>query len=199
LEQSLLGWIAHYGNIALFGLLVLGIVGAPVPDETLLLFAGVLAGRGSLAPVGTYAAAIGGAVSGITVSYLLGRGAGMTVVHRYGHYLHIETENLDHARASFHRIGKWLLMFGYFIPGVRHFTALMAGAVALEPATFAGFAYTGACLWSVSFVSLGWYLGDRWASVAAALTYHGRMAAAVVAILAAAVWLVRRAWVRRRR
>ena len=35
-------WISHYGYFGLFSLLMLGIVGLPVPDETLLTFAGYL-------------------------------------------------------------------------------------------------------------------------------------------------------------
>jgi membrane protein DedA with SNARE-associated domain len=35
-------WIAQYGYVALLGLLMLGIVGLPIPDETLLTFAGYL-------------------------------------------------------------------------------------------------------------------------------------------------------------
>jgi membrane protein DedA with SNARE-associated domain len=30
---TIMHWIAHYGYLALFGLLMLGIVGLPVPDE----------------------------------------------------------------------------------------------------------------------------------------------------------------------
>jgi membrane protein DedA with SNARE-associated domain len=192
MEAALLGWISTYGNVALFGLLVLGIVGAPVPDETLLIFAGVLVGRGTLNPIGTYGAAMGGAIVGVTVSYLIGRGVGLPVLERYGRYLHVAPGQLDRMRASFHRAGKWALTFGYFVPGVRHLTALVAGAAALEPPLFAGFAYSGACLWGATFVSLGWYLGDRGQAIARMLTHHGRVAALLLAATIALVWTVRR-------
>lgn len=35
-------WITHYGYVAIFVLLMLGIVGLPVPDEALLTFVGYL-------------------------------------------------------------------------------------------------------------------------------------------------------------
>src|SRR5450759_3326638 len=44
----ILPWIAHYGIAAIFVLLLLGVFGLPVPDETLLTFAGVLVRRGEL-------------------------------------------------------------------------------------------------------------------------------------------------------
>jgi membrane protein DedA with SNARE-associated domain len=42
MEQQVLAWLTQYGYLALFSLLVLGIVGLPVPDETLLTFTGYL-------------------------------------------------------------------------------------------------------------------------------------------------------------
>ena len=40
MEQHVLHWISQYGYPAIFCLLMLGIVGLPVPDETLLTFTG---------------------------------------------------------------------------------------------------------------------------------------------------------------
>jgi membrane protein DedA with SNARE-associated domain len=42
MEQHILAWITEYGYAAIVGLLMLGIVGLPVPDETLLTFTGYL-------------------------------------------------------------------------------------------------------------------------------------------------------------
>ena len=44
----ILPWIAHYGIAAIFVLLLLGVFGLPVPDETLLTFAGVLVRQAQL-------------------------------------------------------------------------------------------------------------------------------------------------------
>ena len=59
-------------------------------------------------------------------------------------------------------MGHWALTFGYFIPGVRHFTAYAAGMSELEAPQFALFAYSGAVLWVGTFLSLGYFLGERW-------------------------------------
>ena len=48
MEQHILSWITEYGYAAIVGLLMLGIVGLPVPDETLLTFTGYLVFRGNL-------------------------------------------------------------------------------------------------------------------------------------------------------
>ena len=39
---SLLAWLSQHGYLGMFFLLMLGIVGLPVPDETLLVFCGYL-------------------------------------------------------------------------------------------------------------------------------------------------------------
>ena len=59
--ESLLDWISHYGYAGLFVLLVLGIVGLPVPDETLLVFSGYLISQAKLHPALTWLAGVGAA------------------------------------------------------------------------------------------------------------------------------------------
>ena len=57
MEHQVLGWITQYGYFAIFLLLVCGIVGLPVPDETLLTFAGYLVFKGNLSLPLAFAAA----------------------------------------------------------------------------------------------------------------------------------------------
>jgi membrane protein DedA with SNARE-associated domain len=161
-EQHVLAWITQYGYVAIFLLLVLGIVGLPVPDETLLTFTGYLVYKGHLSPPLAFVSALAGSASGITVSYTLGRIFGMALLHRFGKYIHLTPERLERAHAWFERIGHWALTLGYFIPGVRHLTAYAAGISNLEPPRFALFAYMGSVLWVTSFLSLGYFLGERW-------------------------------------
>lgn len=158
-EQQVLGWISRHGLQAVFFAQVLGIVGLPVPDELLLTIAGTLVRAGRRPLAGTLAAAIGGALCGISVSYLAGRYVGLKVLRRF---VHLPEETLRRVERWFHRTGGWLLTFGYFIPGVRHFTAIVAGSSGLDYRTFARFAYSGAILWASTFVTSGYVLGERW-------------------------------------
>src|SRR6266849_5894448 len=167
MEEQVLGWITHYGYLAIFSLLVLGIVGLPVPDETLLTLTGVLVHTGHLSLPLAFLAAFSGSACGITISYLLGRTFGLKLIHRYGKYFRIREEHVEKAHAWFRHAGHWSLTFGYFIPGVRHFTAYAAGMSCLEPPQFMLFAYSGAALWATTFIGLGYFLGDRWKSVLA--------------------------------
>ncbi len=160
--HSLPELLSHYGYAGLFGLLVLGIVGLPVPDETLLVAAGYLISKGHLHPVFTYLAALGGSICGITISYFIGRLLGETFVVKYGKWVHLTEARIRRIDRWFHHFGHWLLAFGYYIPGVRHFTAFVAGMSGLEYPSFAVFAYAGAALWAGSFLALGYFVGENW-------------------------------------
>ena len=165
MEHQVLGWITQYGYFAIFLLLVCGIVGLPVPDETLLTFTGFLVFKGNLSLPLAFVSALCGSLSGITISYTLGRTFGMKLIQRYGRYIRITEEHVNKAHAWFARVGHWGLTFGYFVPGVRHLSAYAAGMSALEPPQFALFAYTGGFLWVSAFLGLGYFLGDRWEAV----------------------------------
>lgn len=163
------GWIHQYGYAALVMLLMLGIVGVPVPDETLLTFAGYLVFKQQLAFVPTAVAAFLGSAFGITVSYGLGRSLGRYLVTVMGPVLRLDSQKMDRVQAWYVRRGKYALLFGYFVPGVRHATAFVAGSSKLPLLVFAPFAYTGGLLWSLCFITLGYALGEEWARASVAL------------------------------
>jgi membrane protein DedA with SNARE-associated domain len=164
--EAVFGWVATYGYGALFGLLILGIVGLPIPDETLLVFCGYLISKGDLSAPGTYLAALTGSCCGITVSYFIGRTAGLAAVHRFGRYLRIGQKHLDRVHRWFDRSGHWALFGGYYIAGVRHLTAIIAGASKLEFRAFALYAWGGAATWVAVFLTLGYVIGAQWRTVA---------------------------------
>ncbi|MGO9119590.1 MAG: DedA family protein [Desulfomonilaceae bacterium] len=189
---EILNWVTLYGYLGIFALLMLGIVGIPVPDELVLTCAGFLAFKGYLVPELTVACAFMGSVCGISLSYGLGRFVGMTIIYRYGYLAHITPEMMGRIEGWYERFGKWLLLFGYFIAAARHLTAFAAGITRLRVSVFALFAYPGAFLWSITFISLGYFLGDRWTLISKHLSAEFWLAVAVVGGLAALSFVRRR-------
>jgi uncharacterized protein (TIGR03382 family) len=181
-------WIATYGYSAIFVLLVFGIVGLPVPDETLLTFTGYLIYKGNLKLVPAFLAAFLGSSCGITVSYILGRTFGLALIHRYGKYIHLTEDRIQYAHSWFERVGRWGLTFGYFIPGVRHFTAYAAGMSYLQPHEFAIFAYSGAFVWATFFITLGYFLGDRWEAASERVHHYLLIGGAILVALGLLYW-----------
>ncbi len=190
--QTIFYWVSHYGYPALFLLLLLGIVGLPMPDETLLAFAGYLVSRGVLRLAPTVAASFLGSVCGISLSYGLGRTLGSYLITKYGRWLHISTDRVDGAHRWFERFGRWTLAFGYFVPGVRHMTAFVAGMSKLELPVFAVFAYAGGFAWTLIFISAGYFLHEKWARGSALIHDKIAIGIGVIAVVALAYLLARR-------
>jgi membrane protein DedA with SNARE-associated domain len=80
---------------------------------------------------------------------------------------------------------------------VRHFTAYAAGMSDLEPHIFALFAYSGGLLWSLSFISLGYYLGERWESVSEDIHRQVTIICVAIAVLAVVFLFLRKQWRKR--
>lgn len=158
-------WLVQYGSIAIFGLLVLGIIALPVPEETLMVLAGFLMSSGKISIGSTMIATYAGSMCGITSSYIIGRTTGYYLIHKYGRWCGLTEGKLRRAEEWFSRYGKWTLTIGYFIPGVRHLTGLSAGATHLSFRQFALFAYTGAVFWVSTFLSIGYFFGDYWSAL----------------------------------
>jgi membrane protein DedA with SNARE-associated domain len=161
-EETLSYWLTNYGAFALFCLLALEVIALPIPGETLMILAGICIHRGELEWHSTFISAVSGSVAGITVSYFLGLKASSLLTGKCGRALGVTEAKIKKAHDWFVRFGKWTLTIGYFIPGVRHFTGILAGMSRLEYRYFAIFAYLGACLWVFTFLFVGCYFGEYW-------------------------------------
>jgi membrane protein DedA with SNARE-associated domain len=181
--ETLYSLIAHYGYLAIYALLMLGIVGLPIPDETLLTLSGYLVFSGHLHLIPTFLSAFLGSISGISISYAIGATFGHIILIKYGHYIHITEERLKRAHIWFEKIGRWSLLVGYFIPGVRHIIAILAGASELQMREFALFSYSGAFIWTSTFFSIGYFFGHRWERVFLLLRHHLMIISTIVFIV----------------
>ena len=185
-------WIARYGYVSIFLLLVLGIVGLPVPDETLLVFVGYLSFKGDLRLDLALATAFLGSACGISLSYALGRFIGLPAVNKFAPLLHLRPEHLVKTYYWVERWGKYSLLVAYFIPGVRHVAALLVGASLLSPTVFVRFAYTGALVWSATFIGLGYVAGEEWTRLSSVLHSTWVIVAILVILALGSVLVARR-------
>lgn len=181
--EQLQAWIAQYGYGAICTLLMLGVVGLPIPDETILTLAGYLVFRGTLLPIPSYLAAVMGTACGITLSYGIGRLGGVRLLRRWGHLVRLTPDRINRANRWFQRRGKWSLTFGYFVPGIRHVIAIVAGSSGVQLKYFALYAYSGAAVWAAVFLYAGFALGEGWEK------FPAMMRTAAVIIVGVAVLL----------
>jgi len=181
------GYITQYGYGALFGLLFLGILGMPLPEETLLVFSGFLVSTGNLEYWPTFLVCFLGSVTAMTTAYWIGRALGFAFLEHYGKRLGMGYAVYKKTEDWFNRIGKWALPVGYFIPGVRQFSAYFAGITRLPFPSFMMYTYAGGFFWSFLFVNVGWQLGARWDEVFGGLSRN--LAIFFLAVLAViATW-----------
>jgi membrane protein DedA with SNARE-associated domain len=159
-HQALYNFIDQFGYFALFVLLSAGIIGLPVPDETLMTFAGSLTVPGgpflySTALIVLFA----GTMTGMVVSYTLGHRVGKPFLYRYGKWIKLTPQRIERAESWFKRYGMWAIFFGYYVPGVRHFTCYLAGVSGVGLIRYLLYAATGALLWCLTFLTLGHFIG----------------------------------------
>lgn len=190
--ETILDLVSRYGYLMIFFLLAVGILGIPVPDETLLTFVGYLSFRGDLQIIPSIVAAGLGSLCGITLSYVLGGTGGVSLLNRYGRFFRMDQQRVNRIHNWFERMGKWVLVFGYFVPGVRHLTAFLAGTYRIRYSTFALFAYAGGCLWSGFFFSVGFFGGKEWDQLRGKFHHTFLIGSAVLLVVVLVFYLWRR-------
>ena len=192
MKQLIMHLVVSYGYLGIFGALVIGIFGAPIPDELLLTYAGYLSFKGEMQLHLAILTAFLGSVCGITLSYGVGRSFGLYLFEKYGRYIHITPERLGKAHDWFGRYGKWTLAAGYFVPGVRHLVACLAGTSRLGFSSFALFAYAGGFIWTVAYILFGYYMGKDWSRLSEDLHRHLLLGSSIVVGAVLGWFLIRR-------
>ena len=181
----LLAWVAVYGYLALFLVLLLEELGLPLPlpGDLALLFVGYLVGRGmmrfDLAVLTVVLAALGGG----TTLYLLARRYGQPMVARYGRYVHLDADRLARFEARSRRLGLVAVLVARLTPGMRIYTSLLAGLGGVSYARFLAALGSAALIWALTFIFLGSRVGEGWDELAALLEHHAVRAAAATGVL----------------
>lgn len=162
--QSLL---ESLGPWALIGILVIVfaecglLVGFFLPGDSLLFTAGLLVATGFIdTPIWLVAGLI-------TVAAIVGNLTGYWIGHRFGPAVFVREESrffrpeyVHRTKAFFDRYGARAIVLARFIPIVRTFITVMAGAVRMDFKVFALFTVIGGVLWGVGITMAGYYLGN---------------------------------------
>lgn len=156
-------YVSAYGVLALFAIIYFESLGLPLPGESALIAAGVLAAGGELALGPALAAAWLGAVTGDSTGYALGRFGGRALLVRFGpRFLRLSPERLARLEASFRGgTGFWIVLGARFVVVLRQFNGLVAGSAAMPWPRFATANALGAVLWVAAW-GAGAYLSAEW-------------------------------------
>ncbi|MBG9770269.1 DedA family protein [Bacillus spizizenii] len=152
-------FITSYGYIAIFLMLVLGIVGLPIPDEVMMTIVGFFTHTGVLNYPLAIIVSFLGALSGMMISYLIGRKAGRPFIDKFGKWIGLKEKRMLKVENWLKKYGPYSLIFGYFIPGIRHVTCYFSGIGKMELKTYTLFAAIGAFIWCFIFITIGRMVG----------------------------------------
>jgi membrane protein DedA with SNARE-associated domain len=158
LAQSLSEALARTGGqaplVLFFGSFV-EYVFPPFPGDTLVLLGAWYALHGALSWPATFLAVTAGALAGAFVDWRVGVALGRRLdrgAHRRGG---LTEARLARFEAGYRRWGVWLLMANRFLPGVRAFVFLAAGACGLPLGRVLLFGGISAALWNALLLAVG--------------------------------------------
>ena len=151
--------LAEHVYIILFVSLILEFAALPLPGETMMVVAGIMAYNGHGNYVGMIIASALGTVIGMQFSYEVGRRLGTKVVDKYGMYIGLTPYRMMKAAEFFNKFGNIVIVIAYFLPGVRHILGYFSGISRIDAKRFHIYSTLGGVFWVIVFITLGYVLG----------------------------------------
>ena len=196
LVAGLESFVRHYGAFAVMPILAIEAVGAPVPGESLLIFASVLAGRGEMSLPSLLIFAWAGSVLGDNLGYLIGRKLGRGAILRYGAKVGLTDERFTGIERVYVRYGSATVLFARFFSILRQLNGIVAGMLGMSWWRFALLDAVGAALWVTVWVFAPAYFSEHLTFIIA-LAHHTKVVASF--LVAVGLTLVLCVFIRRLR
>ena len=187
--EMLFKLLAEHVYIILFVSLILEFAALPLPGETMMVVAGIMAYNNHGSYIGMIVASALGTVLGMQFSYEVGRRLGTKVVDKYGSYIGLTPYRMTKAAEFFNRFGNIVIVIAYFLPGVRHILGYFSGISRINAKRFHVYSTVGGILWVVVFITLGYVLGPSAPHAFKLLHKYGTMLF-IVAIAALFIYLI---------
>jgi membrane protein DedA with SNARE-associated domain len=185
------GFVQHWGYLAVFLLAGLESLCVPfLPGETALLTAAALASKLHLAIGGVIAAGAAGPIVGGSLGYAIGWWGGYRLLVRYGARVGLAQPQVKVTHYLFQRDGGRVVFLGRFVPVLRSFAGLLAGAGRMSPVSFLAFNAAGSAVWATGYGLAAYAAGSTLLSLSGWLAVG--FAALAVAAGLAGVLLLRR-------
>jgi len=182
--------LAH-GLILLFALVAIESAGVPLPGETALATAAILAERGHYSLVAVIAVAAAAAIIGDNVGYWIGRKGGRGLLRRTPIVRDYFEHALPPAERFFRRHGAKTVFLGRFIAILRVTAAWLAGIAHMRWWRFLLWNAAGGIVWAALVSVVAYKFGD---AAAKAISRYGLVGAIVVVVVAILGFVVVKVW-----
>jgi membrane protein DedA with SNARE-associated domain len=189
-RQVLATFVDVAGNVGLpvlFALIAVESMGVPLPGETALFTAAILASNGKLSIEAVIAVAAAAAILGDNVGYLLGRKAGRRLLEAPGPFERHRRAVITYGQPFFDKHGPKAVFLGRFVSGLRITAAWLAGVNRMRWRDFLFWNATGGVVWAAAVGILAYSFGHAAESAIKTAGLIGLIGAAVVAVTA---WVV---------
>jgi membrane-associated protein len=178
--------VTSAGYPLLFVLVMSEAAGVPIPGETALIAAAVLASQGKLEIVLVIALAAAGAIVGDNIGYAIGRKGGRWLLERPGLFHRQRLEVLRVGEPFFKTHGPKAVYFGRFLLGLRVWASWLAGATRMRWRSFALWNALGGISWATAVGLIAYLLGHSASHAIEAFGVYG-LVAVLLAIVSAVV------------
>ena len=154
--------IIRTGGLLVIALMIFAesglLVGIILPGDSLLLAAGVFAGRGKLPIEWLLPLVILAAIIGYEVGYSIGQKIGPRLFKRDDGFL-FRAEYMQKTESFFTKYGAVTLVGARFIANIRTIVSAIAGASNMDRRKYTTYNIIGAVLWGGGVTLLGYWLG----------------------------------------
>ena len=164
------------GYPLLFLLVMAESAGVPIPGETALIAAAVLASQGKLKIELVIPLAAAAAIVGDNVGYQIGSRGGRWLLERPGAFRRQRLEVLATGEPFFERHGPKAVFFGRFLLGLRVWASWLAGATRMRWRSFFLWNALGGISWASAIGLLAYFLGHSASNAVAAFGIYGLVA-----------------------
>ena len=171
---------SNLGYVALAAIVAGETMGIPLPGETALIAAGILASDGRLSIELVIVVAAGAAILGDNVGFWIGRRGGRKLLELPGPLAHHRRRVLERGEEVFRRHGGKTVFFGRWFSGLRIAAAWLAGVNRMPWGRFVVYNAAGGMAWAVSVALLAYYAGHSAGDVLKTVGLWGLGAALVV-------------------
>jgi membrane protein DedA with SNARE-associated domain len=189
--------VQDFGYPLLFVLVMSESSGVPIPGETSLIAAAVLASQGKLQIELVIPIAAAGAIVGDNIGYLIGRKGGRWLLERPGAFRRQRLEVLSVGEPFFELHGPKAVFFGRFLLGLRVWASWLAGATRMRWHSFVLWNALGGICWASAIGLAAYFLGHSAGGAVEAFGLYG-LAAVLIAIVGGVVMHRRHAHARGR-
>ncbi len=157
------GWVLEtWGYVGISAVVILGNMGLPIPEETILILGGYLVWEGKLRLPIVLVVGLISAVLGDNFGYWIGREFGRRAVERYERWVFVTPARLDTMQRIVARYGPLAVFAARFLPGLRFLAGPVAGITGVRPAPFILANILGASLYVPAAVGIGYAIGLGW-------------------------------------